>query len=218
MELLHKPGEIVAQRYRIVDTLGQGGSGTTYRAEDLQSGESVALKALSLHRVTDWKAIALFEREARVLAQLNHPGIPRYLDYFQVDTPGDRFFYIAQQLAPGQSLAELVQIGLRLLNAFILSPLSHTRLTIYQNQFFVQQWLRDWDLQNVTGNTPDIRRVELKGIGPITVCALKGLHQYYFGSFLTQSEKEWLVWEIRTFLEKSQEPRNFSKKRVEEYK
>jgi serine/threonine protein kinase len=113
MELLHEPGEIVAQRYRIVDTLGQGGSGTTYQAEDLQSGELVALKALSLHRVTDWKAIALFEREARVLAQLNHPGIPRYLDYFQVDTQEDRFFYIAQQLAPGQSLAELVQNGWR---------------------------------------------------------------------------------------------------------
>jgi ankyrin repeat protein len=63
--------------------------------------------------MTDWKMMELFEREARVLAQLNHPAIPRYLEYFHVDTPQDRSFYIAQQLAPGQSLAVLVQKGWR---------------------------------------------------------------------------------------------------------
>jgi len=113
MELQHEQGEIIAQRYRIIDTLGQGGSGTTYQAEDLQSHQQVALKALSLHRMTDWKMMELFEREARVLAQLNYPGIPQYLDYFHVDTPQNRSFYISQQLAEGQSLAALVQSGWR---------------------------------------------------------------------------------------------------------
>jgi len=113
MELLHNSGEIVAQHYRILDPLGQGGSGTTYLAEDLQSGQQVALKALSLYRMTDWKMVELFEREAQVLAQLNHWAIPRYLEYFYVDTPQNRSFYIAQQLAPGHSLAALVQNGWR---------------------------------------------------------------------------------------------------------
>ncbi|NES22963.1 MAG: ankryin, partial [Symploca sp. SIO3E6] len=107
MELQHEQGEIIAQRYRIINTLGQGGSGTTYQAEDLQTHQQVALKALSLHRMTDWKMMELFEREARVLAQLNYPSIPQYLDYFQVDTPQNRSFYISQQLAQGQSLAVL---------------------------------------------------------------------------------------------------------------
>ncbi len=111
MELLHSSGETIAQRYRILDILGQGGSGTTYLAEDIHCSEQVALKALSLRHMTDWKAIALFEREAQVLAQLNHSAIPRYLEYFQVDTPQDRSFYIAQQLAEGKSLAALVQNG-----------------------------------------------------------------------------------------------------------
>ncbi|MFB8787332.1 MAG: ankyrin repeat domain-containing protein [Potamolinea sp.] len=111
MELLHEPGEIIAQRYRILDQLGQGGSGTTYQALSLQNDQQVALKALSLHRLTDWKMLELFEREARVLAQLNHPAIPRYLEYFHVDTPQDRSFYIAQQIAEGKSLAALVQNG-----------------------------------------------------------------------------------------------------------
>lgn len=111
MELLHQSGEIIAERYQIIDTLGQGGSGTTYQAQDLQSGERVALKALSLRRMTDWKMLELFEREARILAHLTHPGIPDYLDYFCVDTTQDRSFYIAQQLAPGKSLAALVENG-----------------------------------------------------------------------------------------------------------
>ncbi len=111
MELLHQPGEIIAQRYRIIDTLGQGGVGITYQAQDLQNSQQVALKALSLRRMADWKVLELFEREARILSELNHPGIPRYLDYFQMDTVEDRSFYIVQQLAPGKTLAALVESG-----------------------------------------------------------------------------------------------------------
>ncbi|HEY9675734.1 MAG TPA: hypothetical protein V6D11_30100 [Waterburya sp.] len=95
MEVLHQAGDIIAERYRITGILGQGGIGITYAAEDLRSGQQVALKALSIRQMGDWKVLELFEREAKVLAQLNHPAIPRYLDYFQVDTPEDRGFYIA---------------------------------------------------------------------------------------------------------------------------
>ena len=111
MEALHQPGDIIAQRYRITDTLGQGGVGITYAAEDLKSGEQVALKVLSLRQMGDWKVLELFEREAKILAQLNHPAIPRYLDYFHIDTPENRVFYIAQQLVEGKSLAEWVENG-----------------------------------------------------------------------------------------------------------
>ncbi|MCC5629106.1 serine/threonine protein kinase [Nostoc sphaeroides CHAB 2801] len=111
MELLHQAEEIINQRYRILRKLGQGGVGITYAAVDLESGKEVALKVLSLRRMSDWKKMELFEREAQILSQLNHPAIPRYLDYFQVDTNSDRSFYIAQQLAPGNSLATLVENG-----------------------------------------------------------------------------------------------------------
>ncbi|AKG19985.1 serine/threonine protein kinase [Calothrix sp. 336/3] len=111
MELIHQPGDVIQQRYRILEILGQGGVGITYAAEDLESGDSVALKALSFRRMSDWKKIELFEREAKILSQLHHQAIPRYLDYFQVDTGSDRFFYIAQQLAPGKSLATLIENG-----------------------------------------------------------------------------------------------------------
>ncbi|MEM7648689.1 MAG: serine/threonine-protein kinase, partial [Cyanobacteria bacterium P01_A01_bin.70] len=106
-------GALIQARYTILDVLGQGGSGLTYRAEDTVTGRSVALKELSLKGLSDWKKLELFEREALVLKNLDHPAIPQYIDYFQVDTADNRLFYIAQEIAEGQSLAELVAAGER---------------------------------------------------------------------------------------------------------
>ncbi|MEW6496305.1 MAG: serine/threonine protein kinase, partial [Cyanobacteriota bacterium] len=89
MDVLHQPGDIIAERYCITGTLGQGGIGITYQAQDLNSGQQVVLKVLSLRQMGEWKALELFEREAQILSQLNHPAIPQYLDYFDVDTPED---------------------------------------------------------------------------------------------------------------------------------
>jgi serine/threonine protein kinase len=111
MERQHQPGDIIAERYRIINILGQGGIGITYEAEELKSSQRVALKAVSLRRTDDAKVLELFEREVRILAQLNHPAIPRYLDYFQVSKRRQCFFYLAQQLAEGQSLAVLIEKG-----------------------------------------------------------------------------------------------------------
>ncbi len=113
MMTLHPAGELLNDRYRILKPLGRGGLGFTYAAQDLQTDQSVALKVLSLRRAADWKKLELFEREAKVLAELNHPSIPRYIDYFQVDSDQDRSFYIAQQLAPGQSLEQWIEAGWR---------------------------------------------------------------------------------------------------------
>lgn len=113
IELLHQPGDTLAQRYRIIAPLGQGAFATTYEAEDLVEQKLVALKAISFRQVADWKALDLFEREASVLATLDHRGIPKYLDRFHLDTPKDRCFYLVQELAPGKSLTTLVEQGWR---------------------------------------------------------------------------------------------------------
>lgn len=106
-------GDRIAERYHIHSVLGQGGSGVTYAVEDIHTHQQFALKALSLKGIHDWKHLELFEREAKVLSQLDHPAIPQYIDYFQTDTEGNRWFYIVQALAPGQSLADLVREGWR---------------------------------------------------------------------------------------------------------
>ena len=101
-------GTIIQNRYHLRHVLGRGGSGITYEAEDASTGHHVALKELSLKGLSDWKKLELFEREGQVLADLDHPAIPKYVDYFQIDTADNRFFYIAQTLAEGKSLADLV--------------------------------------------------------------------------------------------------------------
>ncbi|NEP09244.1 MAG: serine/threonine protein kinase [Symploca sp. SIO2C1] len=111
MQTLHKPGDIIAQKYQILRILGSGGTGTTYAAQEENSNQQVALKELSLLGMKDWKVLELFEREAQVLSSLNHPAIPNYLNYFQVDTAENRCFYLVQELAVGKSLASLVQQG-----------------------------------------------------------------------------------------------------------
>lgn len=111
MSELHQIGEIVQSRYRIDSILGEGGIGTTYEALDIQTGDRIALKTLTLRRMNEWKVLELFEREAKVLSQLNHPAIARYLDYFQIESEFDRGFYIVQQLVEGKSLAQEIADG-----------------------------------------------------------------------------------------------------------
>jgi hypothetical protein len=107
----HQAGDLIADRYRLLSVLGQGGSGITYATEDIYTHQQFALKELSLRGIKDWKQLELFEREAKVLSQLDHPAIPNYIDYFQTDTTENRWFYIVQELAPGKSLADLVEEG-----------------------------------------------------------------------------------------------------------
>ncbi len=114
IEELHQIGDIVSNRYKIISVLGRGGMATTYAATDCDSNQSVAIKVLSLRQSSQWKAIELFEREAQVLASLNHPQIPKYLDYFHVDLESDRRFYLVQELIEGESLAAIAQNGVRL--------------------------------------------------------------------------------------------------------
>ncbi|MDX2256655.1 MAG: serine/threonine-protein kinase [Pseudanabaenaceae cyanobacterium bins.39] len=111
MAEMHQIGEIVRSRYQIMGILGEGGMGITYAATDLLTDDQVALKALSFRRITDWKILELFEREARVLSQLDHPAIAKYLDYFQVDSADDRDFYIVQEQVQGCSLAQAIAAG-----------------------------------------------------------------------------------------------------------
>ena len=111
VELIYNPGDLIEDRYSILNQLGEGGSGITYAAQNLIEGTTVAIKVLSLNQLESWKKIELFEREAKILQQLNHFSIPAYLNYFQLETETSSSFYIIQQLAPGKSLASLIEAG-----------------------------------------------------------------------------------------------------------
>src|ERR1700694_4752273 len=73
------PDEILQSRYRVVRHLGRGGMGAVYEAVDLRLGHTVALKQTLTSDGELWKQ---FEREARLMAGLNHQVLPRVSDYF----------------------------------------------------------------------------------------------------------------------------------------
>lgn len=80
----------VQHQYRLLDLLGRGSTGITDAAKHLETGETVALKVVAFRDLDDWKSIELLEREARVLQKLDHPAIPKYIDYFYIDSDRDR--------------------------------------------------------------------------------------------------------------------------------
>jgi serine/threonine protein kinase len=96
-------GPLLAGRFRLGPTLGEGGQGKTFVARDERDGgRVVVVKAFTLAGQS-WKKFDLFEREVRVLKALSHPGIPAYLDTFESEPPGT--FYLVMERAPGAPLA-----------------------------------------------------------------------------------------------------------------
>lgn len=95
------PDTLLQNRYRIVRQLGRGGMGAVYEATDERLVHAVAVKELlvegaGLHRA--------FEREARLLAHLSHPSLPRVTDHFTEGT-GD---YLVMDFLPGEDLKTML--------------------------------------------------------------------------------------------------------------
>ncbi len=102
---------VVNDRYELMSELGSGGFGTTWLALDRQQDARVAVKQLRLWERRDWKALELFEREAETLRRINHPAVPRYVEYFEARIDGVPAFFLVQELAEGKSLAQWLSDG-----------------------------------------------------------------------------------------------------------
>ncbi len=95
---------LLAGRYRLVEVLGRGANGITYRAERTTDGNVFAVKEMSLRTLESAKAMELFDREARVLRELDHPAIPRYEDDFHFGQGKNAALYLVQELVSGRTL------------------------------------------------------------------------------------------------------------------
>jgi serine/threonine protein kinase len=93
--------------YEILEPLGAGGMGEVYRARDTKLGREVAIKVLSAEFSQDKERLERFEREAKLLAALNHPNIATLYGFEEHD--GQKF--LVMELVEGITLAERIAEG-----------------------------------------------------------------------------------------------------------
>lgn len=99
-------GKLFAGRYRILQSIGRGGMADVYLANDLiLDNEEVAIKVLRTNYQTDQVAVTRFQREARAMAELNHPNIVAIRDIGEED--GQQF--LAMEYVDGADLKKYIQ-------------------------------------------------------------------------------------------------------------
>jgi tRNA A-37 threonylcarbamoyl transferase component Bud32/tetratricopeptide (TPR) repeat protein len=99
-------GKVVGGRYLIQELLGQGGSGTVYRAQHVGLKRLVAIKLLHHHLSNDEAAIERFRREATTVASIENDHIIDVSDFGKAD---DDRFYMVMELLEGKTLDQLVE-------------------------------------------------------------------------------------------------------------
>jgi serine/threonine-protein kinase len=106
----HKPDTILRKRYKLTNIVGHGGMGNVYRAEDMRlPGRLCAIKEIqpdSNDTPEVWaQAQQQFLKEASILAQLDHPNLPKVSDFFAEDGRD----YLVMDYVPGQDLKQIME-------------------------------------------------------------------------------------------------------------
>lgn len=109
MVTLHSDS-ILRERYKITNIVGQGGMGSVYRAEDLRlPGRLCAIKVVepdpNLTAEQQSQAQSQFLQEASILAQLDHPNLPKVSDFFSVDD----LDFLVMDFVPGDDLKQILE-------------------------------------------------------------------------------------------------------------
>lgn len=104
-----KTGTVLRNRYQVKNIIGQGGMGSIYLAEDLRlEGRLCAVKEVEYDRALPEEMLKearnQFQREATVLARLDHPNLPKVSDFFSIDERD----YLVMDYVPGKDLRQLM--------------------------------------------------------------------------------------------------------------
>jgi len=100
-----QPGRIFAQRYRIVNLIGRGGTAEVYLADDFLLGQAVALKFLSTAPAARALALNCFQNEVHIARRLFHPSVYRVYDIGEAEG----LTYLSMEYVDGENLASLLR-------------------------------------------------------------------------------------------------------------
>ncbi|HSN93012.1 MAG TPA: serine/threonine-protein kinase [Anaeromyxobacteraceae bacterium] len=99
--------QVIADRYRLIDLLGEGGMGAVYKAEHIRMGKALALKILRGEFARDPGAVQRFKSEAQIVSRLSHPHTIAVFDFGEI--AGGEGFYLAMEYVPGKDLATVLR-------------------------------------------------------------------------------------------------------------
>ena len=99
---------VIADRYRLLELIGEGGMGSVYKAEHIRMGKALALKILRGDFAREEGAVERFLAEARIVSRLSHPHTIGVFDFGEVGG-ADGGFYLAMEYVPGKDHAAVVR-------------------------------------------------------------------------------------------------------------
>jgi serine/threonine protein kinase/tetratricopeptide (TPR) repeat protein len=105
------PGELVSARFRVVSSLGRGGMGEVYRAEDLELGETIAMKTLRAPLRGVESLDARFRDEIRLARKIAHPNVCRIFDLFVERPAAGAILFFTMEYLEGPTLAQRLKAG-----------------------------------------------------------------------------------------------------------
>ncbi|MCC7538166.1 MAG: protein kinase [Deltaproteobacteria bacterium] len=103
-------GQVIADRYRLVEQVGRGGMGVVYRAEHVRLGKIIAVKLLHGELSRDRELVKRFKREAEAVSRLSHPNTVSVFDFGRADG----LMFIAMEFIDGEDLGRIIRAAGRI--------------------------------------------------------------------------------------------------------
>ncbi len=104
-----RKGEVIDDRFRLDEQIGEGGFGVVYRATQISTGQTVAVKFLlteSVRKEEVWREVKRFNREMKLISRLKHPNIVRLID---AGTMGDKELFLVLDFIEGHTLHDVIR-------------------------------------------------------------------------------------------------------------
>ncbi len=102
---------VLKGRYRVISQIGSGAQSNVYAARDQINDRLVVLKQMRISDLNNWESYDAFQREFRILGEIDHPKIPASIDFFSMERNGEKTFILVQSYLVGDNLETILGKG-----------------------------------------------------------------------------------------------------------